>query len=458
MSDFSTDTFSSTSPSFLWIGDYGKEKSVPEFNTYSSVESGLKENEEIDVVVLSLPMEEQDRALTALRSSSKAALSCIYTVNPSPLSECLSNGIFDNDVLSKKYSHYRKRKRSIKFSNSDLISHRLLSFLYIFPDCDLKAISSPENPELYTYPLLQSFGQPSRETWVLIEQLYRQNLIETQTLIDRIRQCKKCNSGHVNYIDLCPHCRSIDIEMRTSLHCFNCGNVDRQEMFSRGGNLICPNCLQQLRHIGVDYDRPIENQHCNSCNSFFIESKVEAQCLSCGQEHQVDDLKVRRIESFSLSAAGRDYVLNGVLQNMLSSLGEHMNRSQFLWLVQWNNHVAQRHGHEHVLIALSPDYENLETMDEAIVSQMDSVKERLLNIIRVTDACNSNDSQGILLLLAFTNQQHLPVLKNKLSQLVNSISDESFSLKIKVIPLPDKTLTSDVEAWLSSKLEHTEAI
>ncbi|MCK5818845.1 MAG: hypothetical protein KAH18_06250 [Psychromonas sp.] len=36
--------------------------------------------------------------------------------------------------------------------------------------------------------------------------------------------------------------------------------------------LECLYCLQRLCHIGVDYDRPIENQHCNICDTIFIKA------------------------------------------------------------------------------------------------------------------------------------------------------------------------------------------
>lgn len=448
----------SFTPVFLWVGDYHQEGWHPKFNIHKTIDENVKKIKKIDLIVLSLPEKLQDAALIELRSSTNADLSFIYTTHASPLSKNLSNGLFNSNNIDKELDLYLLRKKAIKLNSKDAISHKLLCFLYLFPDYILKPAPYPETPELYVYPLLQAFGQENKDIWETLDQLSTQKLITSKKLLDRVRQCNKCDSGHINYIDLCPQCRSIDIDMLTSLHCFNCGHVDRQDIFYRSGKLSCPNCLQQLRHIGVDYDRPIENQHCNSCNSFFIDARVEARCFDCNHTHQPDELKVKRIDSFQISDLGRDFVRNGVLQSMLSLMGEHMSRSQFFWLLQWNNQLALRHNHEHLLISLSLHAKDSEGMENILLSRMDAMKERLLSILRVTDACNSHDNQGILLLLPFTSKNQLPTLKKKLAQLSTSLHEEGMNLSIKMISLPDKDLDSDSEAWLSIKLQQAEAV
>ena len=126
-------------------------------------------------------------------------------------------------------------------------------------------------------------GQSSLSSHSWLQQKQQENLLEAGELLDRLRQCPSCSSSRLNYVDVCPECHALDIVREPSLHCFVCGHVGPQQAFLKGDALVCPNCLSQLRHIGSDYDRPLENYRCRSCGAFFVDAEVDVRCIDCGQ-------------------------------------------------------------------------------------------------------------------------------------------------------------------------------
>ena len=56
------------------------------------------------------------------------------------------------------------------------------------------------------------------------------------------------------------------------------------------GTIVCPKCHTHLRHIGSDYDRPIENYRCQSCSQSFVEGDVQVRCAMCENEMKPGDL------------------------------------------------------------------------------------------------------------------------------------------------------------------------
>ena len=41
-------------------------------------------------------------------------------------------------------------------------------------------------------------------------------------LVDRTRLCSGCGSAHIHFVDVCPHCQSLDTRRESMLHCFAC--------------------------------------------------------------------------------------------------------------------------------------------------------------------------------------------------------------------------------------------
>lgn len=68
--------------------------------------------------------------------------------------------------------------------------------------------------------------------------------------------CPKCYDKGMIYQETCPKCGSVDVEEHNMIHHFRCANISPERTYVKDGKLICPKCLKELHHIGVDYDRP----------------------------------------------------------------------------------------------------------------------------------------------------------------------------------------------------------
>ncbi|MBT1443960.1 hypothetical protein KJI95_05400 [Shewanella sp. JM162201] len=447
--------------SCLWVGERQSEPWHPRVVEVSCADEAVRQASDGSLIILSLPAEEQDVALWLLRESGSTALNQILVCHESALSPYLADGIFDAGFRSRQ-SQFQERRAQMRLSHGKDPELKLLCWMWLSEGA-LRPHRIPARPELYDYPLLSAWGvEPAREAIALLQNLKQKGWIEPDKLWDRTRHCPQCDSGHLNYIDVCPKCTSLDIEHRSSLHCFNCGHVGAKDQFLRQGQLACPNCSTQLRHIGVDYDRPIENQGCNSCDHLFVEARVEAHCLHCASASVLDRLKVRNIHGFRLSAAGRTLVRQGALQDLFSLVpGERMSQGQFHWLVSWQNQLALRHGHTHSVLAI--EMLNLEQFLQSEgetrgFARLDALLERLKGLIRVTDACSNYTDLGLLLFLPYTSVADVRVVVAKLREMEGLQEGASINLRLRAISLPAKEMGEDVANWLGPALAGAEQL
>ncbi|EIO2343487.1 diguanylate cyclase [Vibrio parahaemolyticus] len=337
----------------------------------------------------------------------------VYVTVETPYSRCIADGVFE-EVESKKV--WRSIQSKIDSIDEPDVLDPLIGWLGVNRQRRVSALKSLESTSIYSFPIIDLLFPDIYSTYRYVLSEQGRGVLEPEALIDRIRVCSHCNSGHLNYVEVCPDCSSIDIDSQSSLHCFTCGHVGEQHSFQRRGKLECPKCLTQLRHIGVDYDRPLENHVCHSCSSLFVEAATISQCLSC-------DSKIKVEVSF--------------FQNLLV----------------WLNKVALRHKEQHLLLGL-----HLPTIDEygkqygdaKLFSLMDQLTRRLSGLFRDTDICCQYKQDVLLVLMPNTTNASLSVLQQKLSDLGDLVEDEEFELDVFAWGLPDPVIEGGVSVWIES--------
>lgn len=225
----------------------------------------------------------------------------VYVTVETPYSRCIADGVFE-ELESKKV--WRSIQSKIDSIDEPDVLDPLIGWLGVNRQRRVSALKSLESTSIYSFPIIDLLFPDIYSTYRYVLSEQGRGVLEPEALIDRIRVCSHCNSGHLNYVEVCPDCSSIDIDSQSSLHCFTCGHVGEQHSFQRRGKLECPKCLTQLRHIGVDYDRPLENHVCHSCSSLFVEAATISQCLSCDSKIKVEELVVRKIYQYRLGEVG----------------------------------------------------------------------------------------------------------------------------------------------------------
>jgi GGDEF domain-containing protein len=286
---------------------------------------------------------------------------------------------------------------------------RLLGYLYARPEMLLTTYRHWQHAGVHSYPVAEVLADPSTviERW--LSNLEDRRYLERVELLDRLRLCPKCGGCHHNFVDACPRGRSIDIVRKPFLHCFTCGHVAPEESFLTRGSLVCPNCLSRLRHIGADYDRPLENYVCSDCGQSFVEPLVIARCLSCGAENDPESLVPRQVYSFRLGERGALAARTGSLEDIYA-LFDNLNyiRPQFFEaLLDWLMAVCRRHSEELfslIGIRLRNILELTDSIGRYRTSELvDEFAFRLREAIRKTDLTTRTSQRTLWILLPKTD-------------------------------------------------------
>jgi len=261
-----------------------------------------------------------------------------------PILDCLLDGYVtgEDDALTRAEQYWAAAadKTDLPVHNSDA---RLLSYLLMRPDIDLAPIRDWASPEIYRYPLIEAFG--GTDCAELLNRLAARGLIRRQSIVERLRLCPACHGGHALFVDICPNCEGLEIEQDQSLHCFTCGHVAGERAFLAGAALQCPNCRTRLRHIGTDYDRPMEHYGCRQCNERFIDPTIIARCSICNHQTRPERLITREIGRYTLTEQGRVCVLAGMTDEIPSPVLPDglITPPAFEYLLSWQSALADHH-------------------------------------------------------------------------------------------------------------------
>ncbi|NTV11705.1 MAG: hypothetical protein HGA47_13175, partial [Zoogloea sp.] len=301
------------------------------------------------------------------------------------------------------------KRQSLNFPMEALESEeRLLAFLYLRDDALLVPVLDPAHRLLYRYPLAEAVAGSSAETHDWLVGLVRRQLLEAQELVNRVRHCTACASAHLLFVDVCPQCNSIQIARAELLHCFTCGHVAEEADFISENGMRCPNCHTGLRHIGVDYDRPLARYRCAVCHHLFVDASVVARCLHCGLQSDPDSLDVRDVSVLRLSSRGRAALRAGAIAESFAALetANYVVPAYFQHMLGWMLLIAKRHK-EFSFGLVRVEFLNVPDILEAIGAMrtfmlLDEFARRLREILRASDVSTRTAEDHLLLLLPFT--------------------------------------------------------
>lgn len=261
-----------------------------------------------------------------------------------------------------------------------------------------------------------------------LKSLQRDGFLNQTALVDRVRFCPKCQTGHMNFIDLCPNCDSIDFDKTLMLHCFTCGHVAPEEAFVHNMTLVCPKCRTQLRHIGSDYDHPLESYECNSCSSRFIDPHVVAECMSCGTRSETDALTVNNIYSYVLSEKGVAVVKRGILTQDIAIFDgmNNMSYSYFCRSVEWLSQLKKRYTEDDftlICVKFAGVYDIEAYLGyERFNEFMQNLSSRMRDMIRTTDVTTSASYDTFWILLPRTPKDSSALIAERMEGIANLIA------------------------------------
>jgi len=185
---------------------------------------------------------------------------------------------------------------------------------------ELQPITTIRRSSGYVYPLLEPlFGKRDTGVMETLSFLHDQHLLNARH-ISKGHFCSHCGSAFLNFKESCTQCDSDDISANELLHHFKCAYTAEISEFKQGDQLQCPKCERELRHIGVDYDKPSMIYHCNQCSHSFQDPKIMTECYNCGRSSEPEHQQLRVIQAYSVSAIGQnaaEYGLEALFTNLL---------------------------------------------------------------------------------------------------------------------------------------------
>jgi GGDEF domain-containing protein len=432
------------------LGNRLSSINLPQLDHFTDL-AGLLAVPAFDVLLLDMPASYAGRVLRKLRAAAAYRYNLIYCCRDQDgWCESLGDGACPAEVSEIKpmWEIWKERIHLFKQSSApERFESRVLSWLWLRDNAHIYALRDPQVPQHYRYPLLDALADEEQTNpFVWLGLMVQQGWLQEGVLIDRVRLCSECGSGRLNYIDVCVECQALDIARQPSLHCFTCGHVGYQESFLKDGVLLCPNCLNRLRHIGSDYDRPLENYRCRSCQAFFVDAEVQARCLDCGLAHTPETLRVREIRDLRLAEAGRFRCR----QEFSDRPADHFARlnllggKDFYDVLTWQIQLVRRY-QKPAFSLIGLRFVNLagtlsrmgEHRGHAFI---DSLAERLKETVRETDRCSRSKEEFFWIMLPYTDGKGLATVKQRLSRVAELFSAPDVSdiaLRIVSFTAPD---------------------
>lgn len=413
--------------------------------------AGVSADEQYDCVLVNGLTRSQDwETLSDLRRNERTRLLPIFCHDEKVAESPLSDGFVpDGPALETAINQWRMRNSQLTIDPSRDLEALVLCYLWLLPSRTLRPSCNATSPQIYGYDLLQLWDVASERAW--LDRTERLGLIERGILIDRLRLCPHCHSGHLNYIDCCPSCSSIDIRNEQSIHCFACGNVAEEARFLRNQKLICPNCNNPLRHIGTDYDRPIETCRCNTCQQRFVEAPVKAACLECRGFSDPNDLNIRSINEYRLAPEGEAMVRTGRSAPLRPIVyGEPTEPEHFKWVLKWLNDQA---GAERPIVlaglCLSGTGPSRGAEDEGHGRHFDELVVQLQSLLDPTDVVTVYSDDIAFVIFPSGGRMRLDAFVKDVKQIQLSQTQNQIGIVVAARALPDSGVASNAAAWLA---------
>jgi len=176
----------------------------------------------------------------------------------------------------------------------------------------LSPVPDPTCLNGFSFPGISELGISTRDAFDDLEQLAELGYVYRQ-FAERGYFCWQCGHHALLFREVCPSCTSSNVEVGDLLHHFRCGHTAPETEFQDGVRYTCRKCGHQLRHIGVDYERPASSYLCGSCNYVSTEPDTACLCLGCGQRFEAERAELRTIYAYRINARGNLALTRGEL-------------------------------------------------------------------------------------------------------------------------------------------------
>ncbi|MGD0093979.1 MAG: diguanylate cyclase [Planctomycetota bacterium] len=366
---------------------------------------------------------------------------CLVPASLSSDAERLRQAAFRHgahDVLVAPYTNSELRSRvdrlllSRQRSPGEALSEQnLLGFLKSLQDHGLTAVAPVFDPSSslgYVYPdVVRYTGRYGAEEEIL-EHLAGQGLLSPK-LAQRLRVCPDCGRHNLVFTEVCPGCGSLDFSHHEVLHHFACAHVNSVAAFQKGDKLVCPKCQKELRHIGLEYEKPASYYRCESCKAISPSPKVQGRCLACGHVCDPGQTREKLIYQYTVTPLAAQAVQCGQVSGVdLAAVLRAKNtglltRQYFLYELERELARAQRYKTSCALLLVRlKDYQHIrfEHADQAQY-YLNTVFQTLSKSLRTLDCVCVWDTDTLAVLLPDTGAPGAKIVAQRMHKDVQGL-------------------------------------
>ena len=315
----------------------------------------------------------------------------------------------------------------------------------------------------FTYPHLESLLHlPTEEVHSLLELLADNGALERHSY-DRLLFCPHCQSSNLKPGLGCPNCGSGNITRGRILEHLLCRHNDLEEAYVAGSKYVCPQCHQELKFLGSDYQSLGINYKCQDCGTISKEASPYWQCHQCARLFSEDKAREILLYCYRLNQANRrrlEFELDKkpAFIDFLKSRGYQVTENATV-------NGTSKSGARHLIDILAQQDDGLMSYTLAIGIAIDGNGKEigLDEVFRFDDKCYDLGIHDKILLVdpglgeqaqQFARRQRITVLHNsELDALLASTPPSPSRLKNKPIKVSHKTQLLEYLANLGYKVE-----
>lgn len=305
---------------------------------------------------------------------------------------------------------------------------RMLTYLYTRRSFKaLDVFKNKKSKSFYSYPIIDVFCDKFANYSEWLQELKSSGVLRVKNFVKAYFCCNNCMSAHALFSERCPDCKSENITLADFLHCYTCGNIAPENEFLRNEQYVCNQCKTVLRHIGHDYDRPLESYSCNDCGSSFIDSEVITTCIDCDTTTKTERMRRSTIFNYELTEKAEHFISQNL--DYIMSIFDNINYVSpefFYSMLEWAAAMKQREkAYDFSLL-------RIKILDHISVTDVGILAKSLKEVLRRTDMLTRPTNQLIWVWLPNTPLSGAEVVIKKLKKIQNSEGmhiDESMTIK-----------------------------
>lgn len=336
---------------------------------------------------------------------------------------------------SRQFAPIERRLAELPFQASQAERTELTMLRLAYSrDAPIEARFAPESKTIVEYPLIGTTSGTRRQ----LELLAHLDLLRRRHFT-RTHQCGRCDSARLNTCEACPQCGGADLLEESLVHHFRCGWQDGESHFTQGRILVCPKCRRELRHLGVDYDKPGIVVVCRACKATNSEPIVQFACLDCSAVTASADAASIDWYHYDLTEEGIRALRQGHLPRfdigpLLEGRPRAFSYQEFRLLATQDARVARRYSRPFAVARFSLGIEALRRQVGSVETDIAfrKVVDAIVGALRTGDFVSTAGTSSIIVGFPETSAANVAPVVERVRSTIRNVTTVPFDLDVDV--------------------------